>query len=155
MTTNKIYPGLIGGLHIQIDLNNTNDKKLYFYGDNREFAGILIVPDSIKEIIYDNDYCTIKNILQLGKNGQIKSQLSKPDLSDINIIYKNANKKNVVIVTEPGDIKRFNAVEILFDNIKAMKLYNTPHLFVKNMHNIKLDFDAHESDIDEDVDNSN
>lgn len=185
LANNKIYPGLLGGSHIQIDSNN---KKLYFYGDNREFTGILMVPDNIKEIIYDNDYCTIKNILQLGKDGKIKSQLSKPDLSNIKIIYKNANnwnvyfndgilkmnvlennyktqtlilkdssnyKKNVIIVTEPGDIKKFDTVEVLFDNMKALKFCNTPHLFVKNMHNIKLDFDAHGSDINEDVDNNN
>ena len=87
---NKIYPGLIGNLTIKLDLNSVNhNKKLYIYGDNREFGGILIVPSKIKEIVYDNDYCTIKNIVQSGDDGQIKLQSSKLESNGIKISYRN------------------------------------------------------------------
>ena len=64
INTNTIYFGLMGSndKEIELDLTNLENKnKVYLYGDNSEFEGTLILPESVTDVFL-NKHSIIKNI---------------------------------------------------------------------------------------------
>ncbi|MBR1944384.1 MAG: hypothetical protein IJ848_02825 [Alphaproteobacteria bacterium] len=174
--TNVIYPGLIGSLSITINLNNVenHDNTLFFHGDNREFKGILIVPNEIKTIFYSNENSKIKNILQLDEDGNIKNYKNgRPDLSDINILYGNAFNWSIyhndtmltidnnfrkdstiviqdkiskkVIVEGVGNPKGYNTLVLTFKEFPDITFAQKP-CDKRNMQSIKMDCNPQDDD---------